>query len=75
MNPNEPRSIRLKREDNDIDDIPNDNSIDTDDDDEDDEITKNLEGEAKCKAKFFNCVGNVAKGSLHYLNEPGGITG
>ena len=34
-----------------------------------------LEGESKCKARLFSCLGNVAKGSMHYLNEPSGITG
>ena len=34
-----------------------------------------LEGESKCKAGLFSCLGNVAKGSMHYLNEPSGITG
>ena len=34
-----------------------------------------LEGEFKCKARLFSCLGNVAKGSMHYMNEPGGVTG
>ena len=34
-----------------------------------------LEGESKCKARLFSCLGNVAKGSMHYMNEPGGVTG
>ena len=34
-----------------------------------------LEGDSKCKAQLFSCLGNVAKGSIHYINEPGGVTG
>ena len=34
-----------------------------------------LEGESKCKARLLSCLGNVAKGSMHYMNEPGGVTG
>ena len=34
-----------------------------------------LEGEYKCKARLFTCFGYVAKGSMHYMNEPGGVTG
>ena len=71
MTSNEPRA-RGKRDD-DILDEDLENKID--DEEEDDEITKHLQGEAKCKARFFNCIGNVAKGSLHYLNEPEGLTG
>ena len=33
-----------------------------------------LEGEYKCKARLFTCFGNVAKGSMHYMNKPGSVT-
>ncbi|XP_059097349.1 uncharacterized protein LOC131891730 isoform X2 [Tigriopus californicus] len=42
---------------------------------EDDEFVKSLSGDAKCRTKFWRCVGKVAKGSIHYMQEPGGISG
>ena len=64
----EPRS-RSKR---DLDD----NGVEENkEDEEDDEWTKTLEGESKCKARFWKCIGKVATGSLHYMDEPGGISG
>lgn len=48
-------------------------------DDEEDEIeddyVKGLKGDAKCRTKFWRCVAKVAKGSVHYMQEPGGISG
>lgn len=58
-----------------------DNQIQDDEEDVDDgnldviSDLMGLEGESKCKARLFSCLGNVAKGSMHYLNEPGGATG
>ena len=43
--------------------------------DEDDAWTKTLEGDSKCKARFWKCIGKVATGSLHYMDEPGGVSG
>ena len=69
----EPRSISKR-------DVK-DNQIQTDEDDVDDgnldviSDLMGLEGESKCKARLFSCLGNVAKGSMHYMNEPGGVTG
>ena len=54
----------------------NDDEVDVDDDNLDViSDLMGLEGESKCKARLFSCLGNVAKGSMHYLNEPGGATG
>jgi len=54
----------------------NDDEVDVDDDNLDViSDLMDLEGESKCKARLFSCLGNVAKGSMHYLNEPSGITG
>ena len=72
-NSDEPRSISKR-------DVK-DNEIQNDEDDEDDgnldviSDLMGLEGESKCKARLFSCLGNVAKGSMHYMNEPGGVTG
>ena len=30
---------------------------------------------ATCKTKMWRCFSRVAEGSLHYLSDPGGITG
>merc|ERR1712045_882141 len=64
----EPRS-RSKR------DLDQNDVEDTKDDDEDDAWTKTLEGDSKCKARFWKCIGKVATGSLHYMDEPGGVSG
>lgn len=40
-----------------------------------DDYIKSLTGESKCKAKFWRCVGTVAKGTTQYLDQPGGISG
>jgi len=72
-NSDEPRSISKR-------DVK-DNQIQNDEDDVDDgnldviSDLMGLEGESKCKARLFSCLGNVAKGSMHYMNEPGGVTG
>merc|ERR1712045_615012 len=72
-NSDEPRSISKR-------DVK-DNEIQNDEDDVDDgnldviSDLMGLEGESKCKARLFSCLGNVAKGSMHYMNEPGGVTG
>merc|ERR1712241_1451329 len=70
--PIEPRS-RSKRSEGTIDE----NEIDDKDNVEeiDDPIIQMLSGETKCKARFWKCLGLVAKSSLHYINEPGGISG
>lgn len=65
---NEPRS-RSKR-DNGVEPDDLNNEVE-----EDDEIIKGLTGESKCKAIFWKCMGGVASKSLHYMSEPGGITG
>lgn len=67
----EPRH-RSKRSDEDSDTSDN---ADNDKEEEDDFITKNLQGEAKCKARFWKCIGGVAQSSLHYMDEPGGVSG
>jgi len=65
----EPRS-RSKRDldQNDVEETKND-------EEEDDAWTKSLEGDSKCKARFWKCIGKVASGSLHYMDEPGGVSG
>ena len=40
-----------------------------------DDYVKGLKGDAKCRTKFWRCVAKVAKGSVHYMQEPGGISG
>jgi len=41
----------------------------------DDPIIQMLSGETKCKARFWKCLAQVAQSSLHYMNEPGGVSG
>ncbi len=44
------------------------------DEEDDDPLTAGLTGEAKCKTRFWRCVGKVVKEGSHYLQEPGGVT-
>ncbi len=67
----EPRSSRTKRSENEFEDQ---NDL-KEEPEEDDDYTKSLEGEDKCRARLWKCLGGVAKGSLHYMNEPEGVTG
>ena len=69
-NSDEPRKISKRYvKDNQIQDDVDNGNLDVISD------LMGLEVESKCKARFFSCLGNVAKGSIHYFNEPGGITG
>ena len=69
-NSDEPRKISKRYvKDNQIQDDEDDGNLDVISD------LMGLEGESKCKARLFSCLGNVAKGSMHYLNEPSGIAG
>ena len=69
-NSDEPRKISKRDvKDNQIQDDEDDGTLDVISD------LMGLEGESKCKARFFSCLGNVAKGCMHYLYEPGGVTG
>ena len=45
-----------------------------DDEDEDDAKMSGLTGEARCKSKFWKCVGSVIKEGGQYLQAPGGVT-
>jgi len=69
--PLEPRS-RSKRSDenNNENEIMDDNV-----EEKDDPIIQMLSGETKCKARFWKCLAQVAQSSLHYMNEPGGVSG
>lgn len=70
--PLEPRS-RSKRSD----EVNNENEImdDNNAEEKDDPIIQMLSGETKCKARFWKCLAQVAQSSLHYMNEPGGVSG
>jgi len=71
--PIEPRG-RSKRSD--VDENNNENDVgDNPVEVFDDPIIQMLSGETKCKARFWKCLGTVAQSSLHYMNEPGGISG
>ena len=67
----EPRSRSKRSEDNLLETEDNEHDLE----EEDDFITASLTGETKCKARFWKCIGGVATGSLHYMNEPEGISG
>jgi len=70
--PLEPRS-RSKRS---SDENNNENEIiENDIEEKDDPIIQMLSGETKCKARFWKCLAQVAQSSLHYMNEPDGISG
>lgn len=71
--PLEPRS-RSKRSDTDENNNENEimeNTVEV----IDDPIIQMLSGETKCKARFWKCLAQVAQSSLHYMNEPGGVSG
>jgi len=71
--PLEPRS-RSKRSDPDENNNENEimeNTVEV----IDDPIIQMLSGETKCKARFWKCLAQVAQSSLHYMNEPGGVSG
>lgn len=76
-NEDQPVPRRYKRSSSDPDDMMNitdEDDIDNQEEEED-EYTKSLAGQEKCRVKFWKCLGGVAQGSLHYMNEPGGISG
>jgi len=75
--PIEPRGSRSKRSD--VDENNNENEIGDEplvvkDDLMDSMMDSMFSGETKCKARFWKCLGMVAQSSLHYMNEPGGIS-
>jgi len=75
--PIEPRGSRSKRSG--VDENNNENEIGDEpleikDDLMDSMMDSMLSGETKCKARFWKCLGMVAQSSLHYMNEPGGIS-